>query len=105
MISRGEIRMAQQRLHHRRHQQGQAGPMGGKCGAESFWREAAFQHDGGAGEQGRRRLDVEAADMEHRQYRQHPVGSRQVVGVQSVDRVPGQGTLGQQRALGPAGGA
>jgi hypothetical protein len=63
--------------------------------------EACLENDGGACMQRRQGLDVEPADMEHRQESQDPVGADEVVHRRAVDGIPLQRVLGQHRALRP----
>ena len=65
--------------------------------------EAARQRDRRAREDGRRGLDIEAADVEHRQHRQDVIRARHVVGGDRVERVPQERALGQHGAFRPPG--
>ena len=64
-----------------------------------------MQDYAGPGMQRRRGLDVEPADVKHRQIREHDVAAGHVVGGGAVDGVVHQCPLGQHRPFGPAGRA
>ena len=67
--------------------------------------EAAVQDHRPPDIEGRRGQDVEPADMEHRQHRQHPVGIAEPGIVDAVMRVDLDRLLGEHGALGMARGA
>ena len=106
-VERGLLpaRMLDHGLDGGRHQHGQRRPVARDRLQRRLGRKARVQRDGGAQLQRRRGLDVEPADVEHRQHGQHVVGGRHVVHVLAHHRVPHQRLLAQHGALGVSGGA
>ena len=102
-IGRRPCRMPDQGGHDRRHDKRQR-RAGRRDRRQSLARiESAHQHDFGAERKGGNRLDVQPADMEHRQEGQDAVVRRHVVHVLAVDGIPGQRILRKDGTLRPAG--
>ncbi len=95
-------RMPDYRLHRRRHEEGEGRLAACHVLEPRAGLEAPVERDCSAGEQGRERLVVQPAHMEHRQRREHVIGLAQVVRVDRVEAVPEQRRLRQHRAFGLA---
>ena len=91
--------------HQRGHQDHQVRAFSRQRGEGRIGFETGLEDDFGAGAERRDRMDVEPADMEHRQVGQHAVAARHVVGGDGVGGVEGDRRLGEHRPLGAARGA
>jgi len=99
------VRVIDQCLHRGRHLQGQRRPFLRQRRQRRIGAEARVQRDAGAGAQGRQRLDAQAADMEHRQHREHPVLRGDLLHLRCDPHVGQQVGLGVEGGARPAGGA
>ena len=104
-VGRRPIGVLDHRPHHRRHQQAGARPPGGHVVQPGGRVETCLQLHAAAGGQRRQHLDAQAADMEHRQHRQHARGGVETLGVDGRGDVGLHAGHGVDGALGLAGGA
>ena len=98
-------RVLDQRLDGRGHQHHERRMVARDRVERRVGRETRVDRDRRAEVQRRRGLDVEPADMEHRQHGQHVIGGGKVVHVLAHRAVPEQRLLAQHRALRTSGGA
>ena len=94
-----------QGLHHSGHTNGGGDPRLRQTLDHVAGVERRLQSDGGPDEKGGHHLDIDPAHMKERQDVQNMIFCREIVGVQTDERIPQNSLLRQHRAFRPARGA